>query len=248
MVVAVMQPYFFPYIGYFQLMAACDVFVVADDVQYISGGWVNRNRILVDGWPQWVTMPVAKADHRLPINERQYLLDDRLARRVRRRIEGAYRAAPFFNDTMPIVDAALDCRETNVAVFNTHLLGCVARRLGVDTPVRLASRMASRKSLAGVERVLDLCAQLGASGYLNSIGGLQLYDPARFSQAGLTLRFLRSCAPSYAQFGATPLQSLSIIDVLMFNGLETIRHMLQAYRLLAGDDGVARAGMEVSLS
>jgi hypothetical protein len=249
MVVAVMQPYFFPYIGYFQLMAACDVFVVLDDVQYIRGGWVNRNRILVNGGPQWITMPVAKADRHHAINKRNYLPDDRLARRLRPRIVGAYRGAPFFDDTMQVVDAVLGCGEANVAAFNTHLLRCVARRLGVDTPVRLASAISRPESLGGQEMVLDLCKRLGASSYVNPIGGLQLYDPARFSQESLTLRFLRSCAPAYPQFRAAPVQALSIIDVMMFNDIEAVRHMLEAYRLLQGHGDMApRTDMEAPLS
>ncbi len=234
MFVSMMQPYFFPYIGYFQLMASCDVFVVRDDVQYIQSGWVNRNRILVDGEAQWVTLPVARADHRLPINRREYLLKDPLSQRVRRRIEGAYRGAPHFEETMRIFDEAFGCSNGNVAVFNTHLLRCVAERLGITTPMRLASDIDTHQALAGQESVVHICARLGASGYINPIGGIDLYEPDRFRRQGLTLQFLQPCAPEYRQFDSSHVASLSIIDVMMFNDMPTVKRMLSAYRFIAG--------------
>ena len=234
MSVSIMQPYFFPYIGYFQLMATCDVFVVRDDVQYIQHGWVNRNRILVNGDAQWITLPVAKADHRLPINRREYLLEDPLSQRVRRRIEGAYRGAPHFEETMEIFDEAFGRSKGNVAVFNTHLLSRVAERLGITTPMLFASDVDRCESLSGQGLVVDICASLGASGYINPIGGIDLYTPDRFRRQGLTLQFLQPCAPHYPQFGSPHVASLSIIDVMMFNDMSTVKRMLSAYRLIAG--------------
>jgi hypothetical protein len=232
--VAAMQPYFFPYLGYFQLMAACDVFVVRDEAQYIHQGWVNRNRILVNGGPQWVTLPVASGDHALPIRQRNYLLDHPVAKRLHNRITAAYRRAPQFDDAMSVVDEALSCRDTNVSAFNINLLGCIAKRLGIDTPVRLASTLPRQESLSGQEAVRDICVRLGASMYINPIGGLDLYNPALFVQHGLTLRFLESQAPDYSQFGAPFVPSLSVIDVMMFNDVATIRKMLPEYRLVKG--------------
>jgi hypothetical protein len=247
MVVAIMQPYFFPYIGYFQLMAACDLFIVRDDVQYIQGGWINRNRILVANDAHWITMPVADADHRQPINQRAYLLDDRLAQRVRRQIVAAYRGAPYFDDTIRLVDEALGCRIANVAAFNTHLLHCVAQRLGIDTPLQAASTLRTDDSLAGQDAVIDICLQLGATRYINPIGGVELYDAASFARRGVNLRFLECTAAAYAQFGAAPVPSLSVIDVMMFNDTAAVRHMLEAYRLVA-DRSARSAAREVPLS
>ena len=234
MFISIMQPYFFPYIGYFQLMASCDVFVVFDDVQYIQRGWVNRNRILVNGMPQWITLPVAKADHHLPINRRVYLLEDPLTRRVRRRIEGAYRDAPYFEETMKVVDEVFGCRDANVAAFNTHLLLRIADRLGITTPVRLASAVRKCSTLSGQELVVGICASLGASGYINPIGGIGLYQPDRFRQQGLNLRFLQPRATSYSQFGSPHVGSLSIIDVMMFNDVAATKRILSAYELIVG--------------
>jgi WbqC-like protein family len=233
MVAALMQPYFFPYIGYFQLLSACDRFIVLDHVQYIRRGWMNRNRILVNGRPHWITMPVAHDDHRLPINRRRYLIGDHRAQQLRRRIAGSYRRAPFFEDAMAVVEEALGCGNDNVAAYNTHLLGCVARRLGIHTPVRMASSFAP-SNVAGQDLVLDLCQQAGATAYINPIGGLDLYDPAAFERRGVTLQFLQPELQPYAQFGGAPVSSLSIIDVMMFNTTTAIQGMLRRYTLIAG--------------
>lgn len=238
--VSIMQPYFFPYIGYFQLMAACDTFVVFDDVQYIRRGWVNRNRILVNGEPHWITMPVENADYYLPINQRNYLLDDRLALRLRRRIAGAYASAPQFDSVMPIIDEILSHHDGNVARFNTNLLMRIASYIGIHTPVRISSSIEKDRSLSGQELVIDLCRRLGASGYINPIGGLELYQASRFNEHGLELRFLNSTAAEYAQYQNSHVKSLSIIDVLMFNEPEIVKSMLSQYELIANKEHDAK--------
>ena len=233
--VAIMQPYFFPYIGYFQLMAACDVFLVFDDAQYIDGGWVNRNRMLVNGTAQWMTVPVAAASHELPILEREYLLRDRLALRLPARIAGAYRSAPFFAQTMPLVEDVLAFPQPGVAAFNTNLLRRVATHLGIETPIRQTSELDKDNSLVGGQRrVIDICSRLGATTYINSIGGRELYSADAFAERAIELRFLSCEVQPYQQFGAPHVPSLSIIDVLMFNDLPAVRGMLEQYTLLPG--------------
>ena len=229
MVVAAMQPYFFPYIGYFQLMAASDLFIIRDDTQFIASGYVNRNRILVGGVPRWITLPVARAPHHLPIQSRRYLLHDRLAKRIRRRLVSAYERAPYFAEAMAAVDEALSCEDANVANFNTRLLVLLARRLGIHTPVRLASTIESADAgWRSEQRVIDICVQVGASAYVNPSGGFRLYDREHFAAAGVNLRFLQSCAPTYAQFGTTAVPHLSVIDVMMFNDTSRIATMIQS--------------------
>jgi hypothetical protein len=192
---------------------------------------VNRNRILVHGAPQWITMPVAKANHMLPINRREYLLDDRLAVGIVRRIEAAYRRAPFFSDTIDTVTRVFHCRTTNVAEFNAHLLRTIAGRLEVATPMRFASTVPNRLPRRGREMVIDICHQVGASTYVNPIGGLDLYDEADFTRSGITLRFLQPNVPPYAQWGASHVPSLSIIDALMFNGIDAMQQIVKNHRL-----------------
>jgi hypothetical protein len=236
MKVSIMQPYFFPYIGYFQLMSACDTFVVFDDAQYIRRGWVNRNRILVNGGPKWVTLPVAAAARGQTIAQRQYLLHHRLTQRLRRRLVAAYERAPYFKATMQLVNDVLATDVTGVAAFNAALLVRVASQLDIRTPILVASAIPGARALTGEALVIETCRNLGASGYVNPIGGHHLYRPSHFADAGLTLQFLQSEAPEYRQFGARHVPALSIIDVLMFNDVTDVGPMLASFRLIDADD------------
>ncbi|MDD4914442.1 MAG: WbqC family protein [Methylococcales bacterium] len=227
-----MQPYLFPYIGYFQLLSACDLFIVYDDVQYIQGGWVNRNRILINGQAQWITLPVAKADYRLPINQRCYQPENRLAQGLRRRIIGAYATAPYFDKVMPLIDEILAYEDVNVARFNTHQLLKIADFIDINTPMIMSSAIGKPPGLSGQERVIAICKASKADRYINPIGGVGLYRPERFRESGLDLKFIKSTVSGYRQFGDSPIGSLSIIDVMMFNDPASINAMLSQYQLL----------------
>jgi hypothetical protein len=227
--VAVMQPYFFPYIGYFQLMRACDVFVVLDDVQYMKGGWINRNRILLGGQPHWLTFPVVRDSVTLDINQRAYQSGEGERKRVLDAVENAYRRAPLFASAMDDVRAVMSYPDCNVAAFNTHLLRTLHRRLGLTCQILVSSELPKTGGLKGVERVIDLCLTLGATRYVNASGGVDLYDSDRFAREGLELSFIRARTVTYEQFRNPFVPFLSIIDVMMFNSPETVSVMLDEY-------------------
>jgi len=233
MIVAIMQPYFFPYIGYFQLMKAVDRFVFYDDAQFMKGGWVNRNRILRDGAPAWWTYPVERDDYRLPICQRHY---GRSATRVQSmlgQIEGAYRRAPRFRQVLPQLAACFESGETSISRFNQAHLQSLARDLGIDCDFLVSSEMAQTAGLSGQARVIDLCRRLGATRFINPIGGLGLYDATAFHAAGIELAFLRAEATTYPQFQSAHVPFLSIVDVLMFNPADVVRDLLQGCRMVA---------------
>nr|WP_255492298.1 WbqC family protein [Luteimonas sp. MC1825] len=224
-----MQPYFFPYIGYFQLMKAVDCFVFYDDAQYMKGGWVNRNRILHDGAPAWWTHPVERNDYRLPIRERRYARSAARTSALVAKLDGAYRAAPFFG---PIVAMAVDYLESGpdtVSSFNQAHLEGIARGLGIDCAFVPSSQLDYDRELDAQSRVIDLCRRLGASTYLNATGGSGLYDADAFARAGLELGFVHPRVTSYPQLGRPHVPFLSIIDVLMFNSPEQATAMLGGY-------------------
>ena len=240
MIVSIMQPYFFPYIGYFQLMSQSDVFVFHDDVQYIKGGWINRNRILRNGAPAWLTLPVRQAASDLAINRRHYRLEPAEVAGVLRRLAAAYRKAPLFAAMFPLVAELMNFGDANVAAFNVNLLERLAARLAIRSRFVLSSAMAKDDGLTGQERVIDICRRLGATHYVNPTGGTRLYQPDRFAAAGIELRFLESTAPAYAQFGQAPVADLSIIDILMFNSDEATARLLPQYRLKPHGTATAR--------
>lgn len=241
MIVSIMQPYFFPYIGYFQLMVNSDVFVVHDDVQYIKGGWVNRNRIRRQGQVCWITLPVRKDAHNLAINQRFYDLDRANTQQLLRRIESNYRRAPRFDQVFVLLRDIIMNDDANVASFNLNLIRSLAGFLNIKTPIVVSSEMRKDDCLTGQERVVDLCKRLQASHYVNPIGGLELYEAERFARDGIELGFLQTTLASFPTSGAVDDPYLSIIDVLMFNSDETIATMLKTYRIVSTREAIVTA-------
>lgn len=228
MIVAIMQPYFFPYIGYFQLMRAVDQFVFYDDAQYMKNGWINRNRIAIGKGETWITLPVKHSGLRTKINERHYILKENVEA-IKRKLVAAYSSAPNFEKAYRFVSDLLDLDDSNVAVFNANLLRESAGRLGVNCQFAFSSEIAQSDGLRGEAKVIDMCKALGADHYINPIGGLELYDPQHFSEAGLRLSFLQTTVSLAHPEGA----HLSIIDILMRSGWEKARSELDRYKILS---------------
>lgn len=234
MIVAIMQPYFFPYIGYFQLMAAADVFVFLDDAQYVEQRWMNRNRIRHGARSTWLTLPVRRDKLQRRINEREYRFGDDDLDAVRRKLRSAYLSAPHWSRVYPLINGVLDFVDPNVASFNINLLTKVAAQLGIKCLFMSASGLKSAKGLAGQARILKICSDLSAASYINAIGGVDLYDEAAFAAAGVDLRILRTRVPPILLEEAS--EHLSIIDGLMHDGVRGCVTALQNYELLAPED------------
>lgn len=227
-----MQPYFFPYIGYFQLIAASDVFVLHDDVQYIMGGWVNRNRILLNGEDRMITFPVQKAAHVLPINARNYVSGNQGLKHIVNQIKQAYAKAPGYRRVFPMVEELLTFTDRNVARFNENLIRRICDFIAIKTRIITSSSLDKDDSLSGQDRVLNICQRVGGTDYTNPIGGVKLYHQEAFQSSGITLHFLTAQDERYRQHGDTWVPFLSIIDVLMFNSVQEVQRLLKSYRLL----------------
>ena len=214
MIVSIMQPYFFPYVGYFQLIAESDIFVFHDDVQYIKGGWVNRNIIVnPNGAPLWITLPVAAASHKLNINERFYILNQEKDKMVRK-IYNCYSRSAYFHKRASIFNNIMEFTNTNVADFNINLIQSISEHLGCRTKFVRSSEIKGLGGLIGQARVIAICQSLGATRYVNPIGGAALYDAATFRVHGLDLRFFEAsiaCRPGDCPY-------LSIIHTLFCEG------------------------------
>jgi hypothetical protein len=223
---SLMQPYLFPYLGYFQLMAASDVFIAHDDVQYIKGGWINRNRILRQGQVQWMMLAVAGASHELPICKRQYSSLASSRGKLLRKLEGAYGKAPHFESTMELVESILSCKEENVARLNLRALKEVAAAIGITTQVLESSQLDFDHALSGPDRVRAVCEAVRASVYLNPPGGKSLYAAAFFAERNIELRFMEPRLEPYPQGSDEFVPGLSIVDVLMRVGCEGAHGLL----------------------
>ncbi len=232
MKVAIMQPYLLPYIGYFQLIAAVDIFVVYDNIQYTKKGWINRNRLLQNGAAVLFSVPLKKASDHLFVCER-VLAESFNADKLLRQFAGAYRRAPYFQSTFALLETVLQYNERNLFDFLYHALLQTCQHLGIRTDIRISSTLPIAHDLIGQNKVLALCAATGATTYLNAIGGQELYNKIDFAQHNITLQFLKAKMFSYPQFGADFVPWLSIIDVLMFNPLKDIQqNLLNHYELV----------------
>jgi hypothetical protein len=227
---ALMQPYFLPYLGYFQLMSAVEEFVIYDDVQFIKNGWINRNRILVNGQPSYITLPVERGHLGDFVNQRGFVGYADARARILGQVDAAYRRAPFFKEVRTLLKSLLELEEENVAATVGRQLAELANYLGISANFRISSSLGKYDGeLAGQDRVIEVCRTLGATTYYNAIGGMELYDPSAFAKAGLELVFIRSRAGDYKQYADPFVPNLSILDVLMFNSLERVREMLEEW-------------------
>lgn len=231
---ALMQPYIFPYPGYFQLIAAVDKFVLYDDVSFIKGGWINRNAILINNERQLFSVPLKKASSFSLINETGVNQDlyRNWKMKFLKTVEHAYAKAPYFYDIYPLVAAVFadDCGL--ISHLATESIASVCQYLDVTTEIKQTSTDYDNKHLKGQERVLDICKREGTATYINAIGGLDLYSQKVFLNDGIRLKFLKAEPKPYKQFGETFIPNLSVIDALMFNSREQMHEMLKQYILL----------------
>ena len=234
MKVGIMQPYFMPYIGYWQLLAAVDRYVIYDDVNFIKRGWVNRNRILVNGQPGYFNVPMKGASQNKRICEVGVDTDPGLAERNLRILENAYRKAPYFDAVYGLMEEILSCGKDNLAEYLTESIKAVCGYLGIGTELVISSSLDKDCSLKGQDKVLEICRLLGADEYYNAIGGRELYSGGAFAEKGISLKFLQTDDLEYAQFGQGFVGNLSIIDVMMFNSVREIKEMLEKYTLVQG--------------
>ena len=225
MQVGIMQPYFLPYIGYFQLIAAVDVFVVYDNIKYTKRGWINRNRLLTATGYKVFSLPLQKAPDRLNIDKRQIAADFEKSKFLNQ-FSGVYRKAPFYFETIGLLEKICNCNDRNLFAFLQNALILTLKHLGINTEVVNSSSLNADHNSAGQDRVLSICKTLGAHTYLNPIGGQELYCVEEFAREGIQLQFLRPTPPIYSQFSPPFIPNLSIIDVMMFNDRERILEMI----------------------
>lgn len=233
MKLGIMQPYFFPYIGYWQLLNYVDTYVVYDDIEYTKKGWINRNRFLSNGKATVFSIPIKKDSDHLFVKDR-YVADsfynDR--RKILRKIEGSYRKAPFFNDVYPFIEEVFDFKDNNLFAYVFNSIVKVKEYLGIDTEIFISSKVNDFTGFKGADKVLNICKFLNSSHYINPIGGLGLYDKDEFVQQGINLNFLKSNAVEYPQFNNEFIANLSMIDVLMFNSPGQIKEYLSRFELV----------------
>lgn len=226
MKLAIMQPYFFPYIGYFQLIAAVDKFVFYDDVNFIKNGWINRNRLILAGATRYITVPLVGASPFLKINEISAQSGDGWRRKLVESLRHSYSKAPYFADVNALFQEVVLANHDKIGEIAKASVMVICRYLGLATEFVPSSAIYGNASLGGALRVLDICAKEGASEYVNPPGGRALYNEQEFSERGLNLYFVQPRLDPYPQSTDQFQPGLSIIDILMFNSREQVRAMI----------------------
>lgn len=232
MTLAIMQPYFLPYIGYMQLMNAVDTFVLYDDVAFINRGWINRNKLLINGQEYLFTVPLKDASQNKRINEVHLADDPKWRGKLLKTIEQGYRKAPFYPVVMPLTEKIVNFTTDSVADLIYFSLTQLNQYLALPTRLVASSSVYQNESLRAQERILDICQQENATRYINPIGGMELYDKPTFAQVGIELNFIESKRVEYPQFRNDFIPWLSILDMLMFNDVATVKTMLNEYELV----------------
>jgi hypothetical protein len=242
MKVSIMQPYVFPYIGYFQLIRDADLFVIFDDVNFRKRSWINRNQILLNHQAHLFTLNLSEASSCKKINEIR-IGDNRNI--LLKTFRQAYSRAPYFEQTMPLLEALVLYEEPQLALYLAHQLEMLSRHLGIHTRFVLSSSIEKDNALKGQDKILAICDALGADSYTNAIGGRHLYFEENFASRGIALKFIKSNNVHYRQFGNEFIPWLSIIDVLMFNSVSQVRRLLDEYELVSSSC-TAEAGIAAS--
>ena len=227
-----MQPYFFPYLGYFQLINAVDEFILLDDVNYIKKGWINRNHFLIKGEAFLFTVPLIRASQNKKINEIFISNDGRWKDKFLNSLIINYKKAPFFDDFYPLIEEVIQADIEKINELNYYALNRIVDFIGINTIIKKASQMYNNNHLKAQERIIDICEQEKTNTYLNSVGGQNLYNKDLFKKENIDLKFIIPKFPEYQQFNGSFVSSLSIIDILMFNSPSGTRRMLLDYELI----------------
>lgn len=233
MKLAIMQPYFMPYIGYFQLINSVDEFIIYDNIQYTKKGWINRNRILVNGKDQLITLPIKKDSDYLDVVKRELSESwEKDKNKMLNVIKSSYNKSPYFQETFDLISKCLNNPESNLFKFIYDSITLINEYLDIKTNIVISSSVNADHTLKSQDKVLSLCKTQNANVYINSIGGVELYDKEIFKQNGIELNFIKSNPIQYKQFNNEFIPWLSIIDVLMFNSKEEIKKYLNEYTLV----------------
>jgi hypothetical protein len=224
-----MQPYLFPYIGYFQLIHAVDKFVIYDDVNFIKGGWINRNNILINGEKKLLSIALKDSSPNKLINEIE-IADNFI--KLLKTIKQNYSKAPYYKGTIQLIEEIISYEAKSLGVFIANSIKKILSYLQIDTEIVMSSALKKNVTLKAQEKVIHICKLLNAHEYINAIGGLELYNKKDFQQENIKLNFLKTKFLEYEQFDNYFIPGLSMIDVLMFNSVEEIRKMLDNYELI----------------
>ena len=234
MKLAIMQPYFMPYIGYFQLINAVDKFIFYDDVTFIKQGWINRNQILINNQAKMFCIPLSNASSHVLIKD--VLISESAYQKWKKSFLNSnffsYKKAKNYSKINNLIEKILDKKPEKISELAIKSVIEVAQYLNLKTEFEICSDVYSNTYLSGQNRVLDICRSEKATTYINPFGGMELYSQSIFYEKNIELFFIKANKSIYPQFSEEFVPFLSIIDVLMFNDIHDIHEQLDNFTLL----------------
>ena len=232
MKLGIMQPYFLPYLGYWQLLNEVDSYVVYDDVNYIKGGWINRNRILVNGEVKYLSLELQGASPNKLINEISLSPNKKSRIKLLKTVGQSYKKAPMYNEVFSLMEDILLYEDDNLANFVFNSIDKIREYLKINTKLYLSSSIKKDNTLKGQDKVIEICKILNADTYVNAVGGQALYSFSDFNSEGIALEFLKTHEDiCYPQLSDEFCPMLSILDILMMLPVEDIRFLLSQFTL-----------------
>ncbi len=232
MKLGIMQPYFMPYLGYWQLMNAVDKYVLLDDANYIMRGFINRNSILLNGKAHMFSIPIHKASQNKLINETELNFEIKDKENLINTLSLAYKKAPYYNDFFPILKDIILFDEKDLVKYIKNSIEKIAEYSNIKTEILISSKLNKNHELKSQERIIEINKVLNSSVYINAIGGVELYDKKDFNGQNIELKFIKTLPYEYKQFKNDFVPNLSVIDVLMFNSKEDVKKLLDNYELI----------------
>lgn len=228
----IMQPYFFPYIGYFQLIHATDRYIFFDTPQYERRSWMNRNRIInLNEGSTYITVPVIKAPQQTALTDIVINNNSDWRNKIYRQLEVYKKIAPYYNEVIDFVHSVLDKADTSLAELNVHSVVDTCRYIGLDIDWDIFSQMNLEipTDCAPDEWALEITKATNADEYINAPGGARFFDRSNYETEGIKLQFIQPEIIPYNQRIGRFEPCLSIIDVMMYNSPEEIFNMLAHY-------------------
>lgn len=228
--IAIMQPYLFPYIGYFQLIHASDLFVFYDDVQYIKRGWINRNRILCKDQELFFTIPVSRYSYKKSIKDVSPIINEKWIDTFYKQLVYNYKKSVCFYDVIDYVMSIFNKKYSNISDIAIDSVVAVCSYLGIDFLYSKSSICLPQSvDIGRDDRLIEIIKKMNYKNYINTYGGKELYSKEYFLKNGIVLQFIKSNTPVYKQYENIFVENLSIIDVLMFNKKDDVLNFLSLY-------------------
>ena len=228
-----MQPYIFPYIGYYQLIDAVDQFIIFDDVNFIKRGWINRNHILLNKNKHLFSIPLSKSSQNKLICDIKVNFPEKERKAFLRTISNAYKRAPYFVDVYTMLEEIIYYEDEDLTSYLHNSLLKTCQYIGIKVNMQRSSKIHYNRLLDAETKIIDICNNLSAVTYINLPGGRDLYNKEIFTKNGMELKYIHSLFDEikYKQYSNEFIDNLSCIDFMMFNDKDNLSNLIKKYNL-----------------